>query len=66
MVLKVLQKFPPTLGIGPWMVAEVWNEFFLPVFLCQRSREIWCEIFRVLRFPGFGCPLDGGNRALGF
>ena len=31
---------------------------FFSVFLCQRCREIWCEIlvkFSVLRFPGFGC-----------
>ena len=26
------------------------------VFLCQRCREIWRDILRVLRFPGFGCP----------
>ena len=26
---------------------------FFSVFLCQRCREIWREIFRVLRFPGF-------------
>ena len=34
--------------------AEVRSEFF-SVFLCQRCREIWREIFRVTRFPGFGC-----------
>ena len=30
---------------------------FFSVFLCQRCREIWREIFfaTVLRFPGFGC-----------
>ena len=25
------------------------------VFVCQRCREIWREIFRMLRFPGFEC-----------
>ena len=29
---------------------------YLSVFLCQGRREVCREIFRVLHFPGFGCP----------
>ena len=54
----VLQKVPEKSEQLPCRSAEV---KLFSVFLCQRCREIWCEIlvtFSVLHFPGFGRPRE--------